>query len=70
MNEHTAYERVNNRVLNDYGMEHTKQRGKKRISFFTVIAMANIHLDAQVLNLKNEGLFSCEGTVLGLKEAA
>jgi len=51
-------------------MEHTRQRGKKRISFFTTIAMANVHLDAQVFKLKYDGLFSFEGAILGLMEAA
>jgi hypothetical protein len=67
MNERTAAERVNNRVLNHYGMEHTKQRGKKRISFFLTIAMANIHLDAQVSKSKNDGLLNFEGAVLNFE---
>lgn len=46
MNQRTAAERVNNRILNHYGVEHSKTRGKKRISFFSTIAGFNIHLDA------------------------
>lgn len=57
MNERTAAERVNNRILNNYGIENTKSRGKKRISFFTTIAAFNIHLDAQLAKLKSDNLF-------------
>jgi hypothetical protein len=68
MKERTAAERVNNRILNHYGMEHTRQRGKKRISFFTTIAAMNIHLDAQIAKLKTAGLFDFEGT-FGIRAA-
>jgi len=57
MNERTAAERVNNRILNNYGIENSKTRGKKRISFFTTIAGFNIHLDAQLAKLKSDKLF-------------
>jgi len=57
MKERTAAERVNNRVLNDYGIEESKQRGKKRISFFTTIAGFNIHLDAQLKKLTADNQF-------------
>ena len=57
MNERTAAERVNNRILNNYGIENSKVRGKKRISFFTTIAGFNIHLDAQLAKLKSDKLF-------------
>jgi hypothetical protein len=57
MNERTAAERVNNRILNHYGIENTKQRGKKRISFFTTIAGFNVHLDAQLAKLKSDESF-------------
>ena len=53
MKERTACERVNNRILNDYGIEHSRARGKKRISFLTMIAGFNIHLDAQLKFLKS-----------------
>jgi len=48
MKQRTAAERVNNRILNDYGIEHDSSRGKKRIAFFTTIAAINVHLDAQL----------------------
>ena len=57
MKERTAAERVNNRILNNYGIENSKTRGKKRISFFTTIAGFNIHLDAQLAKLKTDKLF-------------
>lgn len=57
MNERTAAERVNNRILNNYGIENSKARGKKRISFFTTIAGFNIHLDAQLAKLKSDKMF-------------
>jgi len=55
MKERTASERVNNRILNDYGVEKSHTRGKKRISFFTMIAAVNIHLDAQLKKMKTAG---------------
>lgn len=48
MKERSAAERVNNRILNNYGIENSKTRGKKRISFFVTIAAFNVHLDAQL----------------------
>jgi len=48
MKERTAAERVNDRILIDYGIENDRQRGKKRISFFVTIAAINVHLDAQL----------------------
>jgi len=56
MNERTASERVNDRILNDYGIGKSSRRGKGRISFFAMIAAVNIHLDAQLKVLKSEGL--------------
>ena len=52
MKERTASERVNDRILHDYGVEHGLVRGKKRISFMVTLAAVNIHLDAQVKMLK------------------
>jgi hypothetical protein len=69
MKERTAAERVNNRIMNHYGMEHTRQRGKKRISFFTTIAAFNIHIDAWLAKFKAEGVFDFEGT-FGIRAAA
>jgi hypothetical protein len=53
MRERTAAERMNNRFLNNYGIEHSHTRGKKRISFFTLIAAINVHLDAQIKTLSS-----------------
>lgn len=66
MNERTAAERVNNRILNHYGIENNKARGKKRISFFTTIAGFNVHLDAQLAYLKTIGSFDFV-TLFGIK---
>ena len=57
MRERTASERVNNRILHNYGLENSKVRGKKRISIFATIAAFNIHLDAQLARLKALGKF-------------
>lgn len=67
--ERTAAERVNNRILNHYGIENAHVRGKKRISFFTTIASFNIHLDAQLAKLKSLGLFDFNA-LFGLPIAA
>ena len=55
MKERTAAERINNGILNDYGVEKSRTRGKKRIFFFTMIAAINIHLDAQLKVMKAIG---------------
>ena len=57
MNERTAAERINNTILNTYGVEDSKTRGKKRISFFTTMAAINIHLDAQLAVLSAKKIF-------------
>ena len=57
MKERTAAERVNNRILNDYGIENSKARGKKHISFLTTIAGFNVNLDAQLKFLTSKNLF-------------
>jgi len=69
MNERTAAERINNRILHHYGLEHSKARGKKRISFLAAIAAFNIHLDAQLARLKAVGRFDF-AAVFGLTPAA
>lgn len=69
MNERTAAERVNNRILNHYGIENSRTRGKKRILFFTTIAGFNIHLDAQLAKLKADKLFDFN-TIFSLDKAA
>ena len=48
MRQRTAAERINDRILIDYAIEHSSVRGKKRISFFVTLAAINIHLDAQL----------------------
>ena len=62
MKQRTACERVNNRILNDYGLEKSKVRGKKRYTFYAMIAAINIHLDAQLKKLRADGTFSFEDT--------
>ena len=68
MKERTAAERVNNRILHHYGLENSKVRGKKRISFFATIAAFNVHLDAQLAKLKASGHFDF-GALFGLNKA-
>ena len=48
MKQRTAAERVNNRILNDYGIKTDATRGKKRIAFMATLAAVNVHLDAQL----------------------
>jgi hypothetical protein len=67
--ERTAAERVNNRILNHYGIENSHARGKKRISFLTTVAGVNIHLDAQLAKMKSSGLFDFNA-IFGLQAAA
>ena len=69
MRERTAAERVNNRILHHYGLENSKVRGKKRISFLATIAAFNVHLDAQLAKLKADGLFDF-AAVFGLSLAS
>lgn len=69
MKERTAAERVNNRVLHNYGLENSRARGKKRISFFTMIAGFNIHLDAQLKVLKDTQAFNFQ-SIFSFKPAA
>ena len=52
MKSRTSSERVNKRILNDYKIEQTKFKGKKRCSWWMLIASINIHLDAQVKHAK------------------
>ena len=69
MKQRTACERVNNRILNDYGLEKSKVRGKKRYAFYAMIAGINIHLDAQLKKLHTDGAFNFEDT-FGITSAA
>ena len=45
--ERTACERVNNRVLNDYCLQHLRIRGKDHFSFWAMLIGIYIHLDAR-----------------------
>ena len=58
-NKRTCAERVNNRILNNYGVEKNFKT-KKRISFFSMIAGFNVHLDAQLKYLISNGIFDFE----------
>ncbi len=69
MKHRTTAERVNNRILNHYGVEGSRVRGKKRISFLSTIAGFNIHLDAQLTKLKSTGQFDFSA-IFGLHTAA
>ena len=69
MKERTASERLNNRILHHYGLENSRMRGKKRISFFATIAGFNIHLDAQLSLLKDRSAFDFNA-IFGTKLAA
>ena len=51
-NNRTGSERVNNRILNDYHLHDMRIHGKKRYSFFAIIAGINIHLDARLKKQK------------------
>ena len=51
-NNRTSSERINNRILNDYHLHDMRIHGKKRYSFFTMIASINIHLDARLKKTK------------------
>lgn len=46
MASRTCCERINNRILHNYGLENSKVRGKKRIAFWSTVCAFNIHLDA------------------------
>lgn len=48
MKTRTTSERVNKRILNDYGLEDANARGKKRIFWWSVIHSINILLDARL----------------------
>lgn len=57
MNERTAAERINDRIMQDYRLENTKIRSKKRIFFYITAAAMNIHLDIQLRFMTENGLF-------------
>lgn len=64
MKQRTAAERINNRILNDYGIEQGAVRGKKRIAFMTTLAAINIHLDAQQKHLEAHNLLNLDTMLL------
>jgi hypothetical protein len=58
MKERTAAERINDRIMQDYGLEYTKRRSKKWIFFDILTAAMNIHLDAQLKSMTEKGIFN------------
>lgn len=48
MNSRTASERVNKRILNDYGLELSHTRGKKRTFWWSLVHSLNVLLDARL----------------------
>lgn len=48
MKSRSCAERVNKRILNDYGLELSRTRGKKRIFWWSLVHSVNIHLDARL----------------------
>lgn len=44
----TSTERINNRVLNNYNLQHMHIRNKAKHAFFAIMAGINIHLDAWI----------------------
>jgi len=63
MKERTASERVNDRILQDYGIETSHIRSKKRLSFYVALAAVNIHLDAQLKFLVSKKLFDFDNLI-------
>jgi hypothetical protein len=70
MKQRTSAERVNDRILIDYGVENAPVRGKKRTSFITFLAGINIHLDAQLKVLKQRNSFDFDALLELSAEAA
>ena len=62
MKSRTTSERVNKRILNDYGLELSHIRGKKRTFWLSLIHSINVLLDAR---LKLSG-FSFIGLLEGI----
>ncbi|WP_230197609.1 hypothetical protein [Thermoanaerobacterium xylanolyticum] len=61
MKKRTSSERVNKRLLNDYELELSKTRGKKRWSFWIMIHSINIHLDARLKKSKFDFISMLDG---------
>ena len=71
MNERTASERINDRIMQDYHLENTKIRSQKRIFFYITAAAMNIHLDTQLRFMTEHGMFDfCKLLGLDLRLAA
>jgi len=51
MKSRTTSERVNKRILNDYGLEYSHTRGKKRTFWWSLIYSLNILLDVRLKKL-------------------
>ena len=60
MKQRTASERVNNRILNNYAVNGSATRGKKRLSSLVTLAAINVHLDAQLKFLTNNDMFDLQ----------
>ncbi len=48
MKSRTTSERVNKRILNDYGLELSRTRGKKRTFWWSIIHSLNVLLDSRL----------------------
>ena len=44
----TSTERINNRVLNNYNLQHMRIYNKAKHAFFAIMADINIHLNARI----------------------
>ena len=51
-NNRTSNERMNNRILNDYNVQHLTCRNESKHLFFAMMAGINVHLDAWLKQLK------------------
>jgi hypothetical protein len=67
MNSRTTSERVNKRILNDYGLELSHTRGKKRTFWRSLIHSLNVLLDAR---LKVSGFSFVDMLAKKLQQAA
>lgn len=67
MKSRTTSERVNKRILNDYGLELSHTRGKKRTFWWSVIHSLNVLLDAR---LKKSGFSFVDLLANKLSQAA
>jgi len=63
MKTRTTSERVNKRILNDYELEQSHSRGKKRWCWWLTVHSINIHLDARIKHSKFNFISILEGLV-------